>query len=601
MNSKKITGSDADSNKNRARKKSWGFSLGSLFLAVLALLLSGSFTKASANATNNTAPPFLQAPPVGLDTSAGFLLVIQSGGSLRFKSDPTQGPFDGSEDTLVAVQNNSAKSISAIPLNGFQTIFGFEGDGLCANSITPHPAGCPFGPTGYEGPGTSFSNLSSDRRSGIVHFNPPIPPKGSAYFSLEDKLVSSCPGLTPPTHLRQGDTNWASTKLGHSQATIGAYGCYITSSAMLINFFANKHSVAFQTDPAKLNAWLTSSNGFDASGNVIVGGEALIAKYARDNGVTLHYTGMVDHRDDFTLDQYLCNGQPPVIYVGNPHWVFTTGQTNVNGTDTYSVLDPDSYPNGGTLLGGFNDTYGAIDTYSDSSGSLSGLYLVAHSPVELVLTAPGGGQKGINPTTGARLDSIPASGYKEFTIGNDVNHAGKSLPKIKRLNVVAPADGAYLLTIFGTGNGAYTIDIAADDANGKRVKKSLTGIATIGSKVCYNVVYQSSPVSQSTNSQNSIITITPTTCATSGSVTIDDLINAVKVAGQTRHMNPKVSVRLLRFLRDAKLALAQGNTDNATNSLNAFIQAVHAYSGNRFLIPADLVGSLIDDAQSLMR
>ena len=181
MNSKKITGADADLNKKRVWEKSSGAYLGSLLLAAIAVLFLGSLTKASANATNNTAPPFIQAPPVGLDTSAGFLLVIGNGGSLRFLTDPTQGPYDGSEDTLVAVQNNSTKSVTAIPLHGFQAILGFDGDGLAG--ANPHPPGAPFGPTGYEGPGTSFSNISPDSRSGIVHFNPPIPPGGSAYFS----------------------------------------------------------------------------------------------------------------------------------------------------------------------------------------------------------------------------------------------------------------------------------------------------------------------------------------------------------------------------------------------------------------------------------
>ena len=336
---------------------------------------------------------------------------------------------------------------------------------------------------------------------------------------------------------------------------------------------------------------LTSSNGFDATGNVIVGGEALIAQYARANGVNIKYTGMVDHRDDFTLDQYLCNAQPPVIYVGNPHWVFCTGQTNVNGTPTYSTLDPDSYPNGDTLLGGFNDTYAAIDTYSDTSGDLTGLYFVAHSPVELVLTAPDGGQKGVNPFNGTVLDSIPSSGYKEFTIANDQNPAAKSLPKIKRLNVVSPADGAYILSIFGTGSGAFTIDIAADGVSGNRQKSTIKGFATKGSRVCYKIEYQSD--------SDPIIKISPTSCISSGS--IDDLIDTVRNAGQTRLMNAKASVRLRIFLKAAKTALDQGNTANARNSLNGFIQAVGVYAGKSLpLIPADLAGSLIEQAQALI-
>ncbi len=590
MNSKTIADMDIHPNKRETWAKAAGLHPATLLFAVLTMLLLGAFAPAAhASLTNNTTPPFLQAPPVGADTSAGFLLVIESGGSLRIKNDPTQGPYDNIEDTLVAVQNNSSKKISSIPLSGFQDIFGFDGDGI--DSVTPHPAGAPFGPTGYEGPGTSFSNISADRRSGIVHFNPAIPPGGSAYFALEEALVSSCPGLTPPPRLLQGDTNWAGNKLGTSQATIGGYGCYITSSAMMINYHASDQSLVFRTDPAQLAAWLAATNGFDASGNVVAGGEALIAQYARANGVQLKYTGMVDHRDDFTLDQYLCNGQPPVIYVGNPHWVLCTGQTNVSGTETYSTVDPDSYPNGDTLLGGFGDTYGAIDTYSSSSGELSGLYFVAHSPIELVLTAPDGGEKGVNATTGAHLDTISGAGYKEFTIVNDENHALKSLPKIKRLNVADPSDGTYLLTIYGTGTGAYTIDIAADDISGNRVKKVIKGIATKGSRTCFVIQYQSD--------SDPIFTINPGPCAGSS---IDELISTVKSAGKSGGMNPKASVRLGLLLKAAKAALEQGNSNNARSSLNAFIQAVGVYAGKtKPLIPQDLAGSLIADAQALIQ
>ena len=49
-------------------------------------------------------PPFNQAPAVGNDTSAEILLYIDSTGSLRVLFDPSQGPYDGSDDTLYAVQ-----------------------------------------------------------------------------------------------------------------------------------------------------------------------------------------------------------------------------------------------------------------------------------------------------------------------------------------------------------------------------------------------------------------------------------------------------------------------------------------------------------------
>ena len=86
-----------------------------------------------------------------------------------FQVDPAAPPngYDGVEDTLIGVQNNSGRPISSINLaSTTASIFGFDQDGICdpsswpAPTTTNTPPGCPgpqgFGPTGYEGPGTSF-------------------------------------------------------------------------------------------------------------------------------------------------------------------------------------------------------------------------------------------------------------------------------------------------------------------------------------------------------------------------------------------------------------------------------------------------------------
>ena len=151
-----------------------------------------------------------QCPAVGADTACGVVItILQAGNSACSTSScvsisNNQGPFDEIEDTLIGVINNSNLPIASLVLtsgvNGTD-IFGFDGDGICGISpntgltYVPAPAGCPFGPTGYEGPGVSFSNISADLTTGTVNFNPPIRANGgTAYFSLEDSLtaVTAC-------------------------------------------------------------------------------------------------------------------------------------------------------------------------------------------------------------------------------------------------------------------------------------------------------------------------------------------------------------------------------------------------------------------------
>ena len=151
-----------------------------------------SATLAGAASAAAPAPPFTQCPPVGADTSCALLIHIDSSGGVGVFGDPSQGPYDSVEDTMVGVQNDSGTSIASIPLSSTtgKALFGFDGDGLCTFLADP---GCPFGATGYEGPGVSFTNISADFTAGTVNFSPPIAPGAHAYFSLEEALATVPP------------------------------------------------------------------------------------------------------------------------------------------------------------------------------------------------------------------------------------------------------------------------------------------------------------------------------------------------------------------------------------------------------------------------
>jgi hypothetical protein len=167
-------------------------------------------------------PPFPQCPRIGWDTSCAILIVINPDNSVTTFSDPGQGPFDGVEDSLIGVQNNSGFGIKSMDLVGPGT-FGFDADGLCSGvasgpsstvgnmgpgTFYPPPRGCQFGPTGYEGPGTSFSNFTTAScfgspppsvcgdpaaSSGTVNFAGPhgLAAGSSTYFSLETKVTTT--------------------------------------------------------------------------------------------------------------------------------------------------------------------------------------------------------------------------------------------------------------------------------------------------------------------------------------------------------------------------------------------------------------------------
>jgi len=155
---------------------------------LIAMLAATSLAILAVTASAAT-PPFTQCPAIGADTSCGILLTINANGSITVDQDATQPPYDLVEDTLVGVQNNSTQSVPSLHLTGTanpEPPFGFDGDGLC--NPTFGVAGCPFGPTGYEGPNTSFANISGDQLSGDVVFTGGLAPGGSRYFSLEGAI-----------------------------------------------------------------------------------------------------------------------------------------------------------------------------------------------------------------------------------------------------------------------------------------------------------------------------------------------------------------------------------------------------------------------------
>lgn len=159
--------------------------------SLLLLLMAGP-----ANATISANPP---CPQIG--NANGCNLIITFGAGLSVSTalgDPN--PYDGVEDQLVGIVNNSGVTITSISLSG-ANIFGLEGDGAgspTCSSVGPTTYGCPFnvgGATGYEGPNTSFTIL--DGNDGIVNFTGGLASGQTAWFSLEEP--ASLQGLTSIT------------------------------------------------------------------------------------------------------------------------------------------------------------------------------------------------------------------------------------------------------------------------------------------------------------------------------------------------------------------------------------------------------------------
>ncbi len=141
-------------------------------------------------------------PAVGQATGCGVIITINSTAPFVTIAEPGNGnPYDGEDDTLVGIVNNSGVSLSSLGLSSSEDIFGFDGDGICTfrsfrssvGSYCDSSAHFPTHPDtlgpDYEGPDNTFSGIARDKRSGTVDFTTALGGASSTYFSLESDLV----------------------------------------------------------------------------------------------------------------------------------------------------------------------------------------------------------------------------------------------------------------------------------------------------------------------------------------------------------------------------------------------------------------------------
>jgi hypothetical protein len=174
-------------------------------LRVLVVLLLGWLSIGMSSAgticpAGSGAIPFTHSPD---STGTGCNVVLTINPDLSVSAvvkDPA--PYEGSEDALVGVVNNSAGSVGSLTLTG-NGIFGFESDGICTFTFVGSGYCSPsqvagVDPGDYAGPTTSFTNLSANSNTGTVVFNGGLAPGASTYFSLEGVPTSSITGGAGP-------------------------------------------------------------------------------------------------------------------------------------------------------------------------------------------------------------------------------------------------------------------------------------------------------------------------------------------------------------------------------------------------------------------
>jgi hypothetical protein len=157
-------------------------------------LLASVFMVGGAVASTGAANAVSTCPPEGIATACNITITLNPMNGVSFASGP-QATFDGSDDTLIGVVNNTGGVVSALNLSSNLTIFGFDQ----SISALDQANGLPFGhgPTGYEGLQSngntlSFTNINGAQTAGTVVFNGGGLPNGAtAWFGLEEAVTGA--------------------------------------------------------------------------------------------------------------------------------------------------------------------------------------------------------------------------------------------------------------------------------------------------------------------------------------------------------------------------------------------------------------------------
>lgn len=177
------------------------------YLMASAILSAAALAGGSANAV-----PAAPCPNINGVTTCNVVITAGPGGSFS-TTVPNANTYDGSDDNLVGIINNSGHTITSLSFAGSGNgggLFAFDFDGL--QSYVAGDGGAPDG-TGYGGKVSTttgfdltgsndfFTNIHTTSvfdDSGTVVFGANgIPDGGSAYFSLEAPPSISLTPVTP--------------------------------------------------------------------------------------------------------------------------------------------------------------------------------------------------------------------------------------------------------------------------------------------------------------------------------------------------------------------------------------------------------------------
>jgi hypothetical protein len=389
----------------------------------------------TAPATPTTTAPFNECPQVSVDTGCAVLIVLGQNGTVTFKFDPTQAGFDssgnnGHEDTLVGVLNQSGTSIPSFVLTSTLDIYGFDGDGVCADSNgnlsgtlwkvagSPVSNSCPYGTTGYEGPGVSFTNINAGKTSGTVNFANGLGSGKSAFFSLEHSVTGgslTVPTLTSFTTSRSASSVVYGTSVTDTATAVGTAGSPGTPAGT-VSFYVCGPTATTCTSTANPVGSAVTLAGSAATSTAqatytpsAVGSYCFYAVYTGTNYLSTADTGTQSNSECFSVTPapLTITASSETVSFGKTPPAPTPSYSGFVGSDSASSL---TTPPSCTTTATSSSPAGTYP--STCSGAVDANYAITYVPGTVTVT----GAPVVNPPTAAASSTPPPKPVPSATV-----------------------------------------------------------------------------------------------------------------------------------------------------------------------------------------
>jgi hypothetical protein len=155
------------------------------FIRFAAAILAAGLVMPAAALAGTICPSFVGDPILNA-TGCNDIIIVNFPSTITYIYPEPFHPFDGLDDQLVGVINNTDSPISSIMLSNIRAIFAFDLDGIDTFGIAGNPLDVANGNTGYGGGNAYFTGINAAKTSGTVNFVIPIMAGSTSYFSVED-------------------------------------------------------------------------------------------------------------------------------------------------------------------------------------------------------------------------------------------------------------------------------------------------------------------------------------------------------------------------------------------------------------------------------